>query len=162
MGLCPSKQGALVRSLVKELRFYTCTVQPKKRERDKKIKRSNMRWYKCYSSMHKVCREGVCAGWGWNLPRCGGRGSTQERDLSCTHRHTRISGFTTAASTSDTSRTQELKNFLCFRIFFNLKRKKIKEKPTSNFRVADRAHSSSKKSQHYYLNKAHGWDSRER
>lgn len=94
------------------------------------------------------CAEGVCVGWGWNLPRCGGRGS-------CTRRHTRVSGLTTAASISDTSRTQEWKNFLCFRIFFYLKRKKIKEKPTSNFRVTDRAYFSPKKSQHYRLIKVH-------
>lgn len=100
-------------------------------------------------------------GLGLEPPTVRGRGSTRERDLSCTHRHPCVSGFSTAASTSDTSRAQELKSFLCFRIFFYLKRKKIKEKPTSNFRVADRAHFSSEKSQHYRLIKVHGWDSRE-
>ena len=61
MGGCPSKQGALVRSLVEELRFYTLhSVAKKKKEREKKIKRSNMRWCKCYSTMHEACTEGVC------------------------------------------------------------------------------------------------------
>lgn len=67
---------------------------------------------------------GCVRGLGLEPPTVRGRGSTRERDLSCTHRHPRVSGFSTAASTSDTSRTQELKSFLCFRIFFYLKRKK--------------------------------------
>ena len=36
MGLCPSKQGALVRSLVEELRFYTLhSAAKKKKERER-------------------------------------------------------------------------------------------------------------------------------
>ena len=41
MGGCPSKQGALVRSLVEELRFYTLhsVAKKKKREREENKKK---------------------------------------------------------------------------------------------------------------------------
>ena len=41
MGLCPSKQGALVRSLVEELRFYTLHSAAKKKKREREREEEN-------------------------------------------------------------------------------------------------------------------------